>query len=94
MTRAEMIGQFWDDVHQILTGQRARPKGMGKAFTHSPQVASAGIQSYKRDIIQQRRLDAIPDAVYNQGEEQTATIIDDLIQKGLPKVHAEAEANV
>lgn len=68
---------FWDDVRELLTAP-------GGSYRHTPQRAAQGIETYKQDVLRRRGLPEIPDAVYNQGEEHTAAIIDGVIRQGLP----------
>jgi hypothetical protein len=68
--------QFWTDVEDLLTG--------GK-FQHDYHKAQRGIQEYKVAIGGHTNGGGIPEAVYNQGEEKVAEVVDGIIKTGLPK---------
>ncbi len=72
--RQKAIDQFWSDVKGLLTGKTGK-------YHHSPQKSQQeGIEKYRQEV---NRLD-LGGVVYNQGEEQTARVIDGLIEHGLP----------
>jgi len=74
-TPKQAAEQFWRDVLGLLTGEKYR---------HAHQVAQGGINTYKQDVLRKRNVQAIPDAVFNQGEERTAEAVDRVIRSGLP----------
>jgi hypothetical protein len=70
LSRDEMIGRFWSEVRNR------------KNETHKRKhdKADLGIGRYRADT--ERR--GIGDAVYNQGVERTAEIVNGVIDNGLP----------
>jgi len=70
-SRDEMIAQFWTEV-------RTRLKD---SYRRKDDLVDLGIGRYRGDT--ERR--GIGDAVYNQGVERTAEIVNGVIDKGLPK---------
>ncbi len=71
--RKEPADQFWSDVEDLLT----------QKYKHPATKARAGIAKYQGAVGDRGK---IPEVVYNQGEEQTAKVIDGVIKKGLPKL--------
>jgi hypothetical protein len=69
--RKEAADQFWSDVEDLLT----------QKYKHPAPKARAGIAKYRGAVDDGGKT---PEAVYNQGEEQTARVIDAVIKKGLP----------
>jgi hypothetical protein len=78
-TKEELQQQFWKDVEQLLTGNKYR---------HPLRCVQEGIDAYKQSI-RQHACGNIPDAVYNQGEEKTAEVVNGVIQSGLPSLHSQ-----
>ncbi|QDU75350.1 hypothetical protein Pan97_23800 [Bremerella volcania] len=70
-SREEMVGRFWMDVRTRLT----------KVFELSEERADMGIGRYRYET----ELREIGDAVYNQGVELTADIVNDVILNGRPR---------
>lgn len=66
----EQIAEFWNEVRQRLIGH----------YRRQPDEAEQGIGKYRLDT--ERR--QIGEAVYNQGVERTAEIVDGVIEFGLP----------
>jgi hypothetical protein len=64
------VQRFWEDVQKLLE----------REHHHDPARARAGIKSYQQMIDQH----GFADAVYNQGEERTAEVIDAGIRDGFP----------
>jgi hypothetical protein len=69
-TRDEATNHFWSDVLEVLTEKYHRPRDQ----------AQRGVDQYKQEV-----LPRVGEVVYNQGEEQTAKVIDGIIQSGLPQ---------
>jgi hypothetical protein len=69
-TRKDAEKQFWTDVEELLT----------QKYRHPDCKAREGIDAYQREIARPK----LGEAVYNQGEEQTAKVIDGIIRNGLP----------
>jgi hypothetical protein len=69
-SRDEMIGKFWVEV-------RTRLK---ETYLRKNDEADLGIGRYRGDT--ERR--GIGDAIYNQGVERTAEIVNGVIEDGLP----------
>jgi hypothetical protein len=61
--------QFWKDVEELLT----------QHYRHPRYKAHDGIDEYRREIAPQ-----LGEVAYNQGEEQAAKVIDNLIKLGFP----------
>jgi hypothetical protein len=70
----EVVSRFWDGVRELLTGKHLRPES----------DANRGIDTYRELAEDQERY--FLDAVYNQGEERTAEVIDAGIRDGWPQV--------
>jgi hypothetical protein len=68
--RKEAEKQFWTDVEELLIQHYHHPDGK----------ARDGLVEYRREVNCRK----LGDVVYNQGEEQTAKVIDGLIRDGLP----------
>jgi hypothetical protein len=71
-TRDAATTQFWGDVRDLLTQKHG----------HSAGRAQQGIQQYQ-DVAKEH----LGEVVYNQGEEQTAKVIDGIIRNGLPSAN-------
>jgi hypothetical protein len=69
LNRDDMIGQFWEGVRNRLK----------ETYRRSDDQADFGIGAYRHDTEQR----AIGDAVYNQGVERTAEIVNGVIENGL-----------
>jgi hypothetical protein len=69
--RDAMIAGFWNDVCRRLIGHHNRPA----------VEAAAGIDHYRWDT--ERR--QLGEAVYNQGVERTAEVVEGIIQCGIPE---------
>ncbi len=67
MTREEAKERFWRDVKDLLTDQ----------YRHRDQQAEEGIDRYRQEANER-----LGEVVYNQGEEQTAKVIDRIIREG------------
>jgi hypothetical protein len=72
LSRVEQIAQFWNDVRDQLVQHHGR----------KPDQADLGIGRYRGDT--ERR--GLGEAVYNQGVERTAEVVDGVIENGLPTV--------
>lgn len=76
-SKPELEQRFWQTVRSLLN----------KNFGHSAKIAQNGIDTYKRSIGgADSGLWAVPETVYNQGEEKTAEVVDGIIKTGLPTV--------
>ena len=64
------VDRFWSDVKALLVEQ----------FHYTESEAQQGIDTYKQEIAKHH----FEDAVYNRGEEHTATVVDGLIRNGVP----------
>jgi hypothetical protein len=73
--RTELESLFWDGVAKLLT----------QKYGHDSKKALEAIDLYRRSI-QLRTQGPIPEAVYNQGEDQTAEIVHGVIETGLPRL--------
>jgi len=71
--RQQAERQFWIDVEEILKSD----------YRYSPGIAASGIQLYQQEI----RVHRLGDVVFNQGEEQTARVIDGLLRNGVPSTN-------
>lgn len=70
LSRDEMIGRFWAEVRNRLK----------ETYKRKDDQADLGIGRYRGDT--ERR--GIGDAVYNQGVERTAEVVNGVIEIGLP----------
>lgn len=68
-TRQDAIDRFWTDVEDLL-----KKKG------HTARNAQKGIDDYRRKVATRN----LGEVVYNQGEEQTANVIDSVINQKRP----------
>jgi hypothetical protein len=69
-SRKKAEKQFWTDVGELLT----------QHYRHPDWKAQEGIDTYRAEVDRRK----LGEVVYNQGEEQTAKVIDGLIRNGLP----------
>jgi len=72
-TRQEAEKQFWTGVEELLTERHG----------HTEWEARRGIGQYRAEVDHRK----LGEVVYNQGEEQTAKVIDGIIRDGLPTPH-------
>ena len=70
LTRDEAVAEFWSDVRELLLGH----------YSRNSAQADLGINQYRADT---QRLE-LGDTIYNQGVEQTAAVVDGIIEFGLP----------
>lgn len=70
-TQNEAVKKFWKGVKEILTDQ----------YGHPETQADAGIGAYQQEAARRK----LGEAVYNQGEEQAARVIDGILRNGLPE---------
>lgn len=63
--------QFWEGVRDLLTERHGR----------SRLEADQGVETFRREVDSHE----FHDAVFNQGEEQTAEVVNRVIQAGLPQ---------
>ena len=68
--RQEAADRFWSDVEGLLE----------QKYGHPAAEARRGIDEYQREVNDRN----LGEAVYNQGEEQAARVIDAVIKDGLP----------
>jgi hypothetical protein len=68
--RQEAADRFWSDVEDLLK----------QKYRHPAAKARRGIDDYRREVNDRN----LGEAVYNQGEEQAAKVIDAVIKDGLP----------
>jgi hypothetical protein len=68
--RQEAADRFWSDVEDLLK----------QKYRHPAPQARRGIDEYQREVNDRN----LGEAVYNQGEEQAAKVIDTVIKHGLP----------
>jgi len=68
----EQAAEFWNSVRERLIDR----------YKREPQQADHGIGEYRADTERRR----IGEAVYNQGVERTAEVVDGVIGKGLPQL--------
>jgi hypothetical protein len=68
--RQEATDRFWSDVEDLLI----------QNYHHPAAEARRGIDEYQREVNGRN----LGEAVYNQGEAQTAKVIDAVIRNGLP----------
>ncbi len=73
-TRQDAEKQFWTAVEEVLT----------EHYRHPDSEARGGIGKYRGEVDRRK----LGEVVYNQGEEQTAKVIDGIIRDGLPTPHA------
>ena len=69
---ADVEKQFWDTVQRLLT----------ETYRCSEYEARNGIATYQHEIERH----GFAEAVYNQGEERTAEVVDSVIRTGLPVI--------
>jgi hypothetical protein len=70
ISRKQASDRFWTDVKDLLTQKYRHPDGK----------AQQGIDEYLQEVCRLK----LGGVVYNQGEEQTAKVIDGVIQHGIP----------
>lgn len=68
-TKNEARRKFWGDVEGLLS----------KQYNYSDTQVQRAIAQYKQEVVPR-----LGEVVYNQGEEQTAKVIDGIIRNGLP----------
>jgi hypothetical protein len=68
--RQSAIDRFWNDVENLLTRQ----------YHHASKTSRQGIDAYRREVASHN----LDEAVFNQGEEQVARVVDGLIKHGHP----------
>jgi hypothetical protein len=69
-TRREAADRFWSDVEDLLI----------RHYQHPAPEARRGLDEYRREVDGR----SLGEAVYNQGEEQAARVVDAVIRNGLP----------